>query len=53
MDRADRAEGATPGSTSGGDQREALYTESLKVLADKNAPNRAERILKLFSDPIE
>ena len=51
MDRADRAEGATP--TSGGDQREALYAESLKVLADTNAPDRAERILRLFSDPVD
>ncbi|QNN21295.1 hypothetical protein HED60_03090 [Planctomycetales bacterium ZRK34] len=51
MDRADRAEGATPAS--GGDQREALYAESLKVLADTNAPDRAERILRLFSDPVD
>lgn len=51
MDRADRAPGSAPGS--GSDQREVLYAESLKVLADKDTPDRAERILRLFSDPVD
>ncbi|MBI1368353.1 MAG: hypothetical protein GC162_06830 [Planctomycetes bacterium] len=48
MDRCDRSEGDV-----NSDARLAMYQQSLKVLMDNRAPDRAERIQKIFSDPVD
>lgn len=48
LDRADRAQ-----SHADPDVRLELFEQSLDVLADKGAPDRAERILRIFSDPVD
>jgi hypothetical protein len=54
LDRHDAAGKRAGASSEGSDLRlEKLY-QSLSLLADKNAgPNRAERLLRLFSDPVD
>ena len=51
LDRYDRSGGGEATDTAGRD--EAIY-RGLEILADRSAsPDRAERLLKLFSDPVE
>ena len=52
LDRLDRASsGGTPGDPSA-DQRLVKIYQSLQLLAErKTTPDRAERLLNLFSDP--
>ena len=51
LDRYDRASGGDSGHGTADPRVELLY-ESLSVLSARNAaPNRAERLLNLFSDP--
>ena len=54
LDRYDRAGGGQGGSSASADPRlEKLY-ESLGIVADRSAsPDRAERLLTLFSDPVD
>lgn len=53
LDRFDRAGEGREGDGSADPRLEKLY-ESLSVLADrKAAPDRAERLLRLFSDPVD
>jgi hypothetical protein len=52
LDRYDRA-GEAQGNGSADPRLERLY-ESLTILADRTAaPDRAERLLRLFSDPVD
>jgi len=48
LDRHDRAAGNTEG-----DERLTNFQKSLEVLADPQAEDRAERIQRIFSDPID
>jgi hypothetical protein len=54
LDRFDRAgEGPESGDGSADPRLEKLY-QSLAIVADrKAAPDRAERLLRLFSDPVD
>ncbi len=52
LDRLDRAAGDHDAAAD--DKRMQLFHESLKVLGDpRGGPDRAERILRLFSDPVD
>lgn len=51
LDRLDRAASGSPGEPSA-DQRLAKIHQSLQLLAERQTtPDRAERLLNLFSDP--
>jgi hypothetical protein len=54
LDRHDASVERDESSSAGGDPRlEKLY-QSLGILANRQAgPDRAERLLRLFSDPVE
>ena len=52
LDRLDRAAAGSPGDLPV-DPRWAMIYQSLDLLADRQAtPDRAERLLNLFSDPV-
>jgi len=53
LDRYDLAEGRAGQPAGSGDARLEKIYQSLALLADRDsAANRAERLLKLFSDPV-
>ncbi len=53
LDRYDAARGRGDGGAGGDDRLEKIH-EALGVLADRaTPPNRAERLLRLFSDPLD
>jgi hypothetical protein len=52
LDRLDRAAGADPHAAVSADSRVERIYESLALLAQRETtPDRAERLLNLFSDP--
>lgn len=54
LDRHDAACARAAGEADPGDPRLEKIYRSLGILADENAgPNRAERLLSLFSDPVD
>lgn len=54
LDRYDAAASRGAEASEGAERRLENVYQSLGILADKDAgPNRAERLLRLFSDPAE
>ena len=53
LDRYDAARQREGGPSDVGDPRLDKIFRSLTILADRGAADRAERLLKLFSDPVD